>query len=159
MPRFFQSCRSLCEVMGGTCRATTAGIMSMCTCSTFKLRRGSYRLVYLSDVIVEHLHHEAGKAGFDETYHKPMADDELSISPGRDVGCRPLASGPYSGISMKTETLRLERGLKLSIILLDGWSCTAYILDCLARRDLPGINMKSSGSNITSNCPHASKAG
>ncbi len=40
---------------------------------------GYYRPEYLQDVIIEHLHHEAGKAEVDDTYIKPrLSDDELT---------------------------------------------------------------------------------
>ncbi len=81
MPNFPVMSRSLCELMGGTCPGEyRRDYVDVHLFDIFqKLRAmGHDRLVYLSDVIVEHLHHEAGKAGFDETYHKPrMADDEL----------------------------------------------------------------------------------
>lgn len=43
-------------------------------------RRGHRRLAYLDDVVIEHLHHEAGKSDFDATSVKPgWRADELSF--------------------------------------------------------------------------------
>ncbi len=81
MPNFPVLSRSLCELMGGICPEDyNRDYIDVHLLDIFKKLHnlGYYRLEYLQDVIIEHLHHEAGKAEIDDTYIKPkLAADEL----------------------------------------------------------------------------------
>jgi hypothetical protein len=82
MPNFPAYSRKLCELMGGVCPEDYyRDYVDVHLFDLFKKLHGlGYnRLVYLQDVIIEHLHHEAGKAEVDDTYIKPrLSDDELT---------------------------------------------------------------------------------
>ncbi len=81
MPNFPAYSRKLCNLMGGVCPEDYyRDYVDVHLLDLFKKLKdlGYDRLVYLQDVIIEHLHHEAGKAEIDNTYIKPrLADDEL----------------------------------------------------------------------------------
>ena len=82
MPNFPALSRNLCELMGGVCPEDyNRDYIDVHLLDLFKKLHGLgyYRLEYLQDVIIEHLHHEAGKADIDDTYFKPrLAADELT---------------------------------------------------------------------------------
>ncbi len=73
--------RGLCELMGGICPEDyNRDYIDVHLLDLFKKLHnlGYNRLEYLQDVIIEHLHHEAGKSEIDDTYIKPrLAADEL----------------------------------------------------------------------------------
>ncbi len=75
--------RGVCELMGEPCPADFShDYVDTHIFDTFhKLRAAGHdRLAYLPQVIIEHLHHEAGKAAFDLTYVKPRRQgDELAF--------------------------------------------------------------------------------
>ncbi|NLW87043.1 MAG: hypothetical protein GXY38_09240 [Planctomycetes bacterium] len=83
MPNFPVLSRKLCELMETICPSDYhRDYVDVHLFDIFqKLRAlGHNRLAYLPDVVIEHLHHEAGKAQFDTTYRKPcMASDELAF--------------------------------------------------------------------------------
>lgn len=82
MPNFPMLSRESCEAMGGICPGEYG--RDYVDTHLFDIFRklqalGHDRLVYLPEVVVEHLHFEAGKAHFDPTYAKPRSfADELT---------------------------------------------------------------------------------
>ncbi len=82
IPNFPALSKNLCELMGGICPVDySRDYIDTHLLDIFKKLHGlgHYRLEYLQDVIIEHLHHEAGKAEIDNTYIKPrLAADELT---------------------------------------------------------------------------------
>ena len=89
VPTFPILSRRVCELMGGVC---PTGYLNLHIESHIidifnQLKKyGHDRIVYLSDVIIEHLHYAIGKSGHDETYVKkdPVHDDQLFISLDED---------------------------------------------------------------------------
>lgn len=82
IPNFPVLSRNLCELMGGICPEDyNRDYIDTHLLDLFRKLHGLgyYRLEYLQDVIIEHRHHEAGKAEIDDTYIKPrLAADELT---------------------------------------------------------------------------------
>ncbi len=85
MPTFPMVSRRTCQLMGSICPAdyNRDHIDTHLFDIFVKLHRlGHDRLVYLKDVVVEHLHFLEGKAKFDATYEKPrqFADELVFIA-------------------------------------------------------------------------------
>lgn len=82
MPSFPLLSRRTCELMGGVCPPDyNRDYIDTHLFDIFKKLEalGHRRTVYLEDVVLEHLHHEAGKAEFDATYVKAGREaDELT---------------------------------------------------------------------------------
>lgn len=82
MPNFPALSRESCEAMGGICPGQySRDYVDTHLFDVFRKLQalGQDRLVYLPDVVIEHLHFEAGKADFDPTYAKPRSfADELT---------------------------------------------------------------------------------
>ncbi len=82
IPNFPTLSRDLCKLIGGICPEDyNRDYIDTHLLDLFRklYALGYYRFEYLEDVIIEHLHHEAGKAEIDDTYIKPrLAADELT---------------------------------------------------------------------------------
>lgn len=77
--------RTVCEILGGVCPKGYLNVyIDLHLFDLFKklARLRCSRMVYLDDVVFEHMHHEAGKSVMDTTYVKKdeRADDFLFIS-------------------------------------------------------------------------------
>jgi hypothetical protein len=85
VPTFPIISRRVCELIGGICPRDYLNVyIDVHLHDIFKklARLGHDRLVYLDDVIFEHMHHEVGKSVIDSTYVKKneRADDFVYIS-------------------------------------------------------------------------------
>jgi GT2 family glycosyltransferase len=85
VPTFPILSRRVCELLGGVCPTGYLNLhIESHIIDIFKQLKhyGHNRIVYLSDVIIEHLHYSIGKSGHDETYLKkdPMHDERLFIA-------------------------------------------------------------------------------
>ncbi len=86
VPTFPILSRRVCEIMGEVCPPEYRNLhIESHLIDIFKEleRLGYKRIVYLDDVIFEHLHHVVGKAEMDETYRgkkDPLMDERLFVS-------------------------------------------------------------------------------
>ena len=82
IPNFPLLSRTTCELIGGVCPGDyNRDYIDTHLFDVFKKLEalGHRRTVYLPDVVIEHLHHEAGKAELDATYVKARQEaDELT---------------------------------------------------------------------------------
>jgi len=82
IPNFPLLSRATCELTGGVCPGDySRDYIDTHLFDIFKKLEafGRRRCVYLPDVVIEHLHHEAGKAELDDTYVKARQEaDELT---------------------------------------------------------------------------------
>ncbi len=82
IPNFPVVSRDVCDLMGGICPGDYyRDYIDTHLFDIFKKLEGlgHNRLVYLEDIVLEHLHFEAGKAAFDASYVKPRKfADELA---------------------------------------------------------------------------------
>jgi hypothetical protein len=90
--------RKYCEILGGPCPvAYTGEFVDTHIMDTFyKLRYWGYdRIIYLKNLIIEHMHHVVGKAPFDDTYANKAPTEEnrnlfFSLDPLRVEQARAL---------------------------------------------------------------------
>jgi len=75
--------RKYCEILGGPCPAEYTGefVDTHIMDTFYKLRYWGYdRIVYLKDLIIEHMHHVVGKAPLDDTYaNKAPTEDNRNL--------------------------------------------------------------------------------
>lgn len=127
VPTFPILSRRVCEIMGGVCPTGYLNLhIESHIIDIFKQLKkyGHDRIVYLSDVIIEHLHYSIGKCRIDETYAKkdPVYDDRLFISLDED----------RRHIALKIAQYIEEYGIKPTVsIIIFGRS--NYIPRCLNR--------------------------
>ena len=83
IPSFPILSRKVCDLIGGVCPGDyDRDYIDTHIFDIFKKLSALKhdRMVYLKDVVIEHLHHETGKAGFDSTYVKVRQEsDELAF--------------------------------------------------------------------------------
>lgn len=85
VPNFPALSRTACEVMGGICPTEYIRVsIDIHIFDIFKklARMGHSRIVYLPEVVIEHMHYEAGKAPLDMTYanRENITDDVLYLA-------------------------------------------------------------------------------